>query len=531
MTARIRARTPIGSCPGCLSWGPSYGSQRRCRACYDFVRRYPRARCAGCRRFIAVKKGHCRLCWLQAGILAEGRPRITAADFRPGSCRQLSLAGLTRLGHPEPLRTPAETVAAQPVPSPDGTGQMQLKLFPLGATRLSGKRHWVASTITGEALDLTRRIAAELAGIRGWSPRIILQTGRALAVVLAEHDGTGLIAWSDLSPALQPRDLSVTRTAEILALAGLLDDDRVASFTHLKQTRLAALPPAMAADVEHWLHARQHGGPRSRPRDEHTVRMNLNRVQPLLLDWAGRYSHLREVTATDVLTAISPLTGSLRRQTFTALRSLFRHCRKTGRIFRDPTRGITSSQRPLNLLQPLQPEDIDQATAAATTPAARLTLALAAIHAARPRSIRELHLQDIDLGNRRLTITGTTRPLDDLTRALLLAWLQHRSTRWPDTANPHLIINQQTATTTRAVSENWLTGSCRGLTATLERLRMDRQLDEALTHDADPLHLAAIFGIDDTTALRYAAIARTLLQTPAEQHGLATREPKGPNPP
>ena len=233
----------------------------------------------------------------------------------------------------------------------------------------------------------------------------------------------------------------------------------------------------------------------------------------------------------DVLTAVNPLTGSLRRQTFTSLRSLFGHARKTGRIFRDPTKGITSSLRPLNLLQPLQPEDIDQATAAASTPAARLALALAAVHAARPRSIRELHLSDIDLGNRRLTITGMTRPLDDLTRTLLLAWLQHRSTRWPGTANPHLIINQQTATTTRAVSENWLTDSYRGLTATLERLRMDRQLEEALTHDADPLHLAAMFGINDTTALRYAAVARALLQTPAEQHDLATHEPKGPNPP
>jgi integrase len=164
----------------------------------------------------------------------------------------------------------------------------------------------------------------------------------------------------------------------------------------------------------------------------------------------------------------------------------------------------------------LQPADFDQATAAATTPAARLAVALAAIHAARPKSIRELHLQDVDLGNRRLTVTGITRPLDDLTCTLLLAWLTHRSNRWPGTANPHLIINQQTATTTRAVSENWLTHSCRGLTATLERLRMDRQLDEALTHDADPLHLAAVFGIDDTTALRYAAIARCQSPEPVE---------------
>src|SRR6185369_528805 len=139
-------------------------------------------------------------------------------------------------------------------------------------------------------------------------------------------------------------------------------------------------------------------------------------------------------------------------------------------------------------------------------------------------------LGDADLGNRRLAIAGKARPLDDLTASLLLAWLQHRGRRWPGTANPHLIINQQTAMTTRAVSENWLTESCRGLTATLEALRVDRQLEEALTHNGDPLHLAAVFGIDDTTAIRYATIARTLLETAAERHDPAgSHEPKGPD--
>lgn len=207
----------------------------------------------------------------------------------------------------------------------------------------------------------------------------------------------------------------MTRTAEILALAGLLSDDRVSSFASLKKARLALLPPPMAADVEHWLSTRTHGGPRSRPRDEHTVRMNLNRVHPLLLTWAEHYVHLREVTAADVITATGPLTGSVRRQTFTALRSLFRHCKKNGRIFRDPTRAIPIGQRSLNLIQPLRPEEIDQAAAAAVTPAARLALALAAVHAARPKTVRELHLDDVDLGNRRLTIAGKARPLDELT--------------------------------------------------------------------------------------------------------------------
>jgi integrase len=518
---------PATSCPDCLSWGSSYGLRSYCRACYDFTRRYHRGECAGCARVIAVKKGHCRLCWLQAGIAAAGRRRITPADFRPGSDQQLSFAGMNRIGHAGPA---SALVAGTPAPgrpqpaAPDAGTQLQLRIP--GESRHFDARHWVASNITGEALQQARHIAAELAGTRGWNSRIITETGRALAVVLADHIPGDMIAWSGLSPALHSRDLSVTRAAEVLELAGLLRDDRIGSFTSLMQARLAVLPAPMAAGVGHWLRTRSEGGPRSRPRNEDTVRMNLNRVHPLLLEWGAHYSHLREITTTDVITATDRLSGSLRRQTLTALRSLFRHARTAGTIFADPARGIHDGQRPLILLQPLQPADIAQATAAAITPAARLTLALAAVHAARPGVIRELHLADIDLGNRRLVITGQARPLDDLTRHLLLAWLQHRRHRWPGTANPHLIINQQTAMTTRAVSENWLTETCRGLTATLERLRADRQLEEALTCGADPLHLAAVFGIGDTTAIRYATIARQLLDTPAGQ-----RDPAGPSEP
>ena len=529
MAGRIRAATPIGSCPDCLSWGASYGSQSYCRACYDFTRRYDRGQCAGCRRIIAVKKGHCRLCWLQAGIAAAGRRRLIAGDFATAGYWQLSLAGMSRLGSTGPARQAPPDGPAPPAPA---SGWTQLQLSAPGESLHFDKRHWAASAITGPALEQARRIARNLADARGWNDRIITETSRALAVVLASHQHGDMIAWSQLPAALHRRDLSITRTAEILGLAGLLDDDRIPSFTSLAQERLALLPAPMAAGVRDWLRTRSEGGPRSRPRDEHTVRMNLNRVHPLLLEWARHYSHLREVTTADITTATEPLHGSLRRQTLTALRSLFGHANKTGIIFRDPTRGVRDGQRPLILIQPLQPAEIDQAAAAAVTPAARLAVALAAIHAARPKTIRELHLGDADLGNRRLIIAGRGRPLDALTTSLLLAWLQHRGRRWPGTANPHLIINQQTAMTTRAVSENWLTGKCRGLTATLERLRVDRQLEEALTCGADPLHLAAVFGIDDSTAIKYAAIARQLLQTAAGQHDPSgSREPNDPDRP
>ncbi|WP_454320676.1 hypothetical protein [Streptomyces phaeoluteigriseus] len=40
------------------------------------------------------------------------------------------------------------------------------------------------------------------------------------------------------------------------------------------------------------------------------------------------------------------------------------------------------------------------------------------------------------------------------------------------------------------------------------------QLEETLTHEPDPLHLAEVFGLDEKTAMRYAP----LLKTAAEQN-------------
>ncbi|MFG1946711.1 hypothetical protein [Nonomuraea sp. NPDC048826] len=216
------------------------------------------------------------------------------------------------------------------------------------------------------------------------------------------------------------------------------------------------------------------------------------------------------------MTIKDTLQGAKRENTIVALRSLMRFCRKSGRIFRDPTTRIRIARRPDKVILPLASGDIDRAVTTATTPAIRLILALAAVHAARPKMIRDLRLDDIDLGNHRITIGGHPRPLDELTRQALLAWLDYRRSRWPNTANPHLLLTQHTAMETSPVGRLWVTNAVQGLTATLERLRIDRQLEEALTRGPDPLHLAAVFGIDDKTAIRYANAARHLLQSTAE---------------
>ncbi|MFJ9566021.1 hypothetical protein ACIRQQ_39065 [Streptomyces fuscichromogenes] len=185
------------------------------------------------------------------------------------------------------------------------------------------------------------------------------------------------------------------------------------------------------------------------------------------------------------------------------------------------TNGVSSRIRS----QPLVPEQVNRAVAAATTPATLLILALAAVHAARVAQIGTLMLEDVDIGNRRLTIAGRVRPLDDLTLKLLLDWLEHRRTRWPNTANLHLLINNQTANRTTRASNHWISAAMRGQAATLERLRIDRQLEEAMAQGPDPLHLAEVFGLDEKTAMRYADSARQLLlASPGEPPGGTVRE-------
>ncbi|MFF4729570.1 hypothetical protein ACFY3M_30315 [Streptomyces mirabilis] len=230
------------------------------------------------------------------------------------------------------------------------------------------------------------------------------------------------------------------------------------------------------------------------------------------------------MTRDDVLTYIRTLHGHQRHDQLVALRSLFTWAKRNGLIFRNPTSRIKVGQYEYAVLQPLVPEQVDRSVAAATTPATRLILAFAAVHAARVAQIASLMLDDVDLGNRRLTIAGRVRPLDDLTRKLLLDWLEHRRRRWPNTANLHLLINNQTATRPAAPATTGSVPRCAGRTRQ-ERLRVDRQLEEALTHGPDPLHLAEVFGLDEKTAMRYADSARQLLlASPGEPPGGTVRE-------
>jgi hypothetical protein len=78
-------------------------------------------------------------------------------------------------------------------------------------------------------------------------------------------------------------------------------------------------------------------------------------------------------------------------------------------IFRNPATRIRLGQREHPVWQPLTTANLAEAVAAATTPAARLCVVLAAVHATRPGAIRALRLDDVDLASRRLRLARLAR--------------------------------------------------------------------------------------------------------------------------
>lgn len=543
----ISTDRPPASCIDCMAWGRLNG--RRCAACNLWrhnKNRHEEGICSGCGRRELIGKGYCRSCWNQARALAaaarasgESRQRAIASNYldQVGAFHQLHFAGMHNqrgsTTSPERRHERRGRPRLQPPPParPPVVQWLQPKLFdvPRDFTRFNEDTDadlgnpWLAWSI---------HLAHQIGEAHGWRRGNRYGVHRALIIMLSSHGAGDVVRYFELFPAMRVLGISVERVAEVLTEMGVLLDDRSSSFESWLERKLDGLTDGIRHPTEAWLRTMREGGPRTKPRDPATVWTHMGYVRPTLLGWSQRYDHLREVTRGDVLAALDDLTGSRRSNLLISLRSLFAFAKKTGKVFRNPTRGIRVGQHPYGLAQHLDQDDVDRATKAATTPTARLVLMLAAVHAARTGAIRALLLDDVDLGNRRLTIAGRTRPIDEFSHQILLEWLDHRRTRWPNTANPHLLINQMSAHGTGPVSTIYFTKKLRGQAATLERLRIDRQLEEALTHGPDPLHLAAVFGLDPKTAIRYTENTRVLLAGMAGEQDPASRsEPKDLNRP
>jgi integrase len=167
-------------------------------------------------------------------------------------------------------------------------------------------------------------------------------------------------------------------------------------------------------------------------------------------------------------------------------------------------------------LLPITDDEVQSIEQLASEPLERLVVALSAEHACRTSVIRTLTLDAIDLPNLRITLAGHNQRLGELTRRALITWLDYRRDRWPHTQNQHVLLTTKTALRTTPVSQNSVKQSLSDNGFTIERIRADRILHEALTAGPDPLRLSLVFGISHNTARRYTTLAERLLSDELE---------------
>jgi integrase len=551
--ARVHERGPSTSCTWCLSWGGTFSSGL-CLACYNF--RPPRhghylGSCAACRREVPLRDGYCRLCWCQAKL---DRQRL-ATDPRSAVVLVPYLTQVTFqqlfLTYGNGKRTPPP----RQVPKRVGTKGRPLKAAPAPADRprpgrwhqppLFDPGHLARSRAlrrfdlrTGPApqnpwLDRALYVAHTTAEARGWRPVARMAIQRALVPLLADYTGEDPLYATEVAALALGKCIAVGLVLEVLAETGIVVDDRPPTFAVWLERKLADLPPAFARNVRDFAYSVREGTARSRPRAESTVYLYIERLLPAVTGFATEHDHLREVTTAEIRAHLATLAGDIHQSALAALRKLFAWAKRTGVIFRNPTLGIRGADRTKTLFQPLAETALTGLLDHLDAPDVRLAVALAAIHAAGHKEIRSMQLDDLDLPAQRITIGGKTRPLDPVTLQLTEQWLRHRAGRWPGTANPHLLITYASAMGHAPITAVHLNLPLRPLGLTLEKLRIDRQLEEAITVGGDPLHLAEVFGISPHSAVRYAHNARVLLaQHPAHDPAPATSpESQGPGKP
>ncbi|MBV7706505.1 hypothetical protein NOVA_27335 [Nocardia nova] len=534
----------VTSCPECLAWGQMY-AQGVCLACYNLAARYRDCidDCPACGRRVPLKDGYCRLCWCQArldrAIDAENpRDRVVLAPYAARvHYHQLFLADLHQPhAPPRAIARRRGTKGRPPKPAPlpasrpPAAGAQLTLLTGLARTYRPGSVDLRSVAAPGNPwLAWALHLAWTTAEVHGFDPAVRRALNRNLIMLLATHADGDLVRLSEFHRLVRRRG-ALVHVLDVLSSMGILLDDRPPIFDTWLATKLDGLAPAIADHAEQWVRALRDGGPRRLRREPTTAMSYLNAIRPALQAWSVDHDHLREITRDEVLVHLATLHGEARITALVALRSLFGWAKRTGLIFRNPSARIRGPRQAQPIWQPLSDNEIATALHAADTPQARLSVILAAVYAARPGQIRALLLDDIDLGNQRITLAGRNLPLDELTTRALREWLDHRRSRWPRTANPHLLVSKESALRTGPVS-NAFVMNLRGLAATLERLRIDRQLEEAITSGADPLHLATMFGMSDTTAVRWATNARQLLIDPhaaSPPGSMPTRATNGP---
>jgi len=443
-------------------------------------------------------RGSCRLCHKQASMLREfGQPLDLIGANRDG--QQLFFAGMAFQREtprpPRPHQTPAPSLVRM-------TASDQHVLFPTQRDLAThGRAGLPLPPDPVLAADLARR-AREHAGQQGWTPLITEDTCHGLRILLGLQDAPGAPLKASEVAALRGIDLPVWSVLEVLADAGLLEEDRTPALDAWFDRTIAGLPDTMTDELRAWFTVMKNGSatpPRRRPRSPVTVRLHLQWSLPTLRVWANTgHSSLREIDRTAILEALPP-SGNPRAEAGQGLKSIFKVLKGQKVLFANPTIRVKTSNSEEHQLLPADLTSLRDAINS-TKPAQALVVALIAFHALTPSQIRGLQLTDTRDG--RLHQAGRVIVLADPVRTRLSNYLNYRNTRWPNSLNPHLFLHYRTSGRTIPVGQRWVKLTIgTGLTAT--SIRQDRILDEARATDGDARRIVDLFGLGIKAATRY----------------------------
>lgn len=504
-----RPRRPASSCQDCLSWGDHFYTDL-CDPCYAWRRKFGSpTECRCCSRVLACKDSYCRLCRKQASLNHDSRIKVRInLDTPAHTGHQLFLADLFRsVKRSAPRCAPASaplTVVQKPLVLRPQAEQLALLHLERDVSRVPMNGLQV---VDPQFTEFVLARAEELADARGWSPLVREATRRGLVILTGVHGPFEPIPASVVQQ-LARRKIPVKRVTDVLTDLGLLHDNRPDLLTQWIDTQLDGLPQAIRGEVLAWIKQMREGTPRSRPRARQTVVNKLRRVSPFLQQVGSRYDTLRQVLPEDCKTWLDNQTGD-RQLARVAIRSLFRTLKSQRLVFADPTRSLRGGMPPKKAPKPLAPHKLAAATdKASANPALRVMLALAAVHALNAQEIRTLKLDDIDLPGKRITLRAASRPLDPYTFDALAHYINMRRSRWPRSANPHLLLSPITAHADGPVSHGFIAKTLDKVGLTITQLKTDRYLDEAMATNGDPILLAQIFGLSHTRSCHYADAVR-----------------------
>lgn len=497
----------VDSCPDCLGWGVTRTYRWMCPGCKAWRERYPVGTCTGCGRVIAVGgDGACRLCRKQRSMIAhrEGTriDHVSLAEANK-SGQQLFFA-IGGMFHQEGLgkqpyvkkTVPPDMTLLRPV------SYRQLVLLDWPRDLRAGLRNGFPSPPDPALEAAFHQFVREHAERYGWTKGKAETIQRAIRIMLGIQDTPGApIRRSDVA-LLSRIKHSAAVVADVLAEAGMLEEDRVPPAVRWFNAAITGLPEPMKQELVVWFDVMRNGSdvpPRSLPRTDTTTTSQLRWAMPALKQWAEERQSLREIGRDDVLVAL-PASGMPRTVMVQALRSIFRILRGRKLVFVNPTARI-SAPSPARQVPAAVDLDALRAELEADDPARAVLAALLAFHAVRIYQLAALRLTDIRDG--RLHVGDQVIPLAAPVRQRIACYLDYRQQTWPTSVNPYLLLHVRNAGTTRHVTPWWIR---RQLGMSPQSIRLDRIFDEAQATGGDVRALCDLFGLSIAGAYRYTSV-------------------------